>query len=499
MDSRLSHRGRFALFGAMFGLLFPVVAWLFELWRMDGSLSIASLIQIHWANPLVFIIDTAPVFLGVVASFAGAREDRNQEYTEELEDRVRRRTHRLSELLEEAQAADRAKSEFLANTSHELRTPMNGILGFAELLETTDLDDEQCAHVAMLRKSGEILLELIEDLLQLARIEHGELVLKEEPIEVKRLATELIGLLGPRAEASGLSIDVELDAALPDRVLADPKRLRQILMNLLGNAIKFTDQGGVTLRIQRVECDSGGMPAVAIEVEDTGVGIAPGELAHVFERFSRGSLSENSPRGGTGLGLTITKKIVECMDGCIEIESEQGKGSLLRVLLPMHELSEPERVDDDPRAGLSTEEVRAPSKRGIPIAGLSGRTLLVVEDNPVNQCLARALFEKSGATVQVATDGREALAACERSDFDLILMDVQMPVMDGLEATRRLRALGVRTPILAMTASALEGSREDCIAAGMDAFLSKPIQIDVLRRLLPSILSASVSASEAAG
>jgi signal transduction histidine kinase len=368
---------------------------------------------------------------------------------------------------EDAEAGAIAKSQFLATMSHEIRTPMNGVLGSLELLRRSPLSDEQRRLVRTAGASGETLMAILNDVLDHSKIEAGKLTLKSEPMSLHNLAASVIGLFRPNADAKGLALRLRVDLDVPDWVYGDSQRLKQVLLNLVSNAIKFTQYGSVHLYVRTAET-RGEAPCVLFEVHDTGVGIAAQEIKRLFMPFMQLEQEGSSGRRGTGLGLAISQRIVEAMGGLIEVESELGRGSIFRfaVQLPLH---------DAPPPSLAVETSSGELDALVPRSG----TALVVEDDPVNRLIARAQLESLGMNVIEAADGLEALAKAQVHTVDVVFMDCQMPNLDGYAAARRWRErearLGLhRTPIIALTANAFEEDIQRTRDAGMDAHLSKP-------------------------
>ncbi|MGR4865810.1 ATP-binding protein [Caulobacter sp. LARHSG274] len=365
--------------------------------------------------------------------------------------------------LERAQAqaleASRAKSAFLAMMSHELRTPMNGVMGMAHALGSTALDPRQTGYLDTIVQSGDGLMAILNDILDLSKIEAGKLELDVAGFDLGELGRQLHQLWEETARAKGLDLALEIAPGLPAWVIGDAARVRQVMLNLVANALKFTEQGGVRLTIGP---DSAG--GVAIAVSDTGVGISPDQQARLFQPFSQGDVSITRRFGGTGLGLSICRYLVEMMDGEISVVSQPGVGSTFRATLPL-------AAAPAPVSGLTLVPP--------PAEGLEGRRILVVDDNRTNQIVARAILEAAGAIVDVADDGRHALERLSGETFDLVLMDVHMPRMDGVEALARIRAgEGGRRdiPVIALTADGMSGEAERLVARGFDAVQPKPIR-----------------------
>jgi PAS domain S-box-containing protein len=369
---------------------------------------------------------------------------------------------------EQAEQASRLKSEFLANMSHEIRTPMNGIMGMLDLVLEEPLTGAQRAKVARARESAQALLEIINDILDLSKIEAGRLDLEPSWIDPAALLFDVETLLRPLAADKNLTIETSTTGALPPRVLADGGRLRQVLINLIGNAVKFTDTGSVSLE---AAVRGRGTHTVDLQftIRDTGIGIPADQIPLVFEKFTQLNGAANRRTGGTGLGLSICARLVELMGGQIGVISEPGRGSTFWVDLTFPSSEQPMDVPSP-----VSRPVTAP-------AGPAPRHVLLVEDNAINQQYASAVLRSSGCTVTVVSDGRQAVDQVATLAPDLILMDCQMPVMDGYEATRRIRAAGHTMPILALTANAMASDRQRCVEAGMDDVLVKPIQPEALR------------------
>lgn len=373
-----------------------------------------------------------------------------------LADRVRRLSHDK----EVAEQASEAKSAFLANMSHEIRTPLNGVLGMVDTLAQTPVDERQREYLRHIKQSGKTLLNLLDNVLEFSRIEAGKVQLNPVSFSPKRLTEELCELLGPVAERKGLTLSVAVAPSVPEYVIGDVGQVRQVLLNLVGNAIKFTEQGEVKVQVGCEEQPDGSVQ-LGFSVTDTGIGIEQDALSQIFSRFHQADGSIRRRYGGSGLGLAIARELVELMSGDIVVESRKGAGSRFLV-----ELTFP--VGDAP---VSAAEA---------VITLPPLSILVVEDEPVNRLVVRELLGARGHRVEAVDGGRAALECLEHKRFDLLLMDVSMPDMDGLEATRRLRAAGCRMPVVGLTAHVLPEQSRACLEAGMDAVVHKPLEMDKL-------------------
>ena len=417
-------------------------------------------------------------------------QDRTLELTEALRQaelanaRLRDSQRILKAARDAAEEASREKSHFLANMSHEIRTPMNGILGMTELALEATTDSERHEYLETVRHSTESLLRIVNDILDFSKIEAGKLMVESVAFDLHELVADTVRLLAVPARKKNLNLYHVIPDDVPERVRGDSTRLRQILLNLVGNAVKFSDQGEVVVQLQLSSMDDQDRALVGFTVSDTGVGIPAHKIGTVFEAFSQADAATTRRFGGSGLGLTITQRLVALLGGDITVDSEVGRGSTFRFWIPLAAVADSVDV-----AGTAVESSNnEPSEQA-----LSPLQVLLVEDHPVNQILATRILEKWGHRVTLATNGREAVDRIASGDrFDMVLMDMQMPVMDGLQATAEVRQIEAdngwpRQPIVAMTANAMQGDRERCLEAGMDDYLSKPVRqadlADMLKRL----------------
>ncbi|MBU6121971.1 response regulator [Hymenobacter siberiensis] len=377
----------------------------------------------------------------------------------------------LREAKQQAEYSAKTKELFLANMSHEIRTPMNAILGMSQLLAKTPLATRQSNYLHAITTSAENLLVIINDILDLTKLDAGQMTIEQVGFNVTRLCAQVEKTLLYKAEEKGLALNTVIDSLVPDVVLGDPYRITQILLNLAGNAVKFTSKGAVTIECEVAGVESGAV-WLAFTVRDTGIGIDPSYLKYIFQEFSQEDVSITRKFGGTGLGLSICRSLARLMGSEIVIESEKNQGTTIHFALAL-----PIGTVDDlpPRRSATSPNAQE----------LRGKHILLVEDNEYNRLMAKTLLLNAHIKVTEAENGEFAIACVREQRFDLILMDVQMPVMDGFEATRYLREqMGQTTPIIALTASATSGEKEKCLAAGMDDYLTKPFYEDELLQLV---------------
>jgi len=431
-----------------------------------------------WYSHPAFRFTIVILLAALVFYFLRRSQIQHEREKARLETAVEIRTRQLREEKERSERANRLKDEFLANVSHEIRTPMNGIIGMTQLALTTQLDDEQRDYLETVKISADSLLSLLNDILDLSKIEAGHMALQIEPFSPREVVEQAIKTLASKAAEKRLELSLDISPDVPPTLAGDGPRIRQILLNLIGNAIKFTETGSVRVRVSSRSLTPGS-DELSVEVADTGIGIAPDQHQAIFEAFRQADGSVTRKYGGTGLGLAISSRLAKMMGGGIQLRSAPGQGSTFVFTARLGRADTP-----DSPAPLAHSS--------LPAAGPSRLRILLAEDNAVNRRLVELLMRRHGHDVVSVPDGRLAVQRAENEKFDLILMDVQMPEMDGLEATRQIRslerALGAHVPIFALTANAMKGDKDICLQAGMDGYIPKPFEAD---KLLSAVESAT--------
>lgn len=387
----------------------------------------------------------------------------------------KRAQEELRKAREVAEAANRSKSEFLANMSHEIRTPLAGILGYAEMIAVyCSTGEERKSYLNKIRRCADTLTDLINDILDLSKVEAGALKIERLSFNTVAEIEGVVSLFQNAASDKGITFGVHYQRPLPDQIVSDPTRLRQILSNLLGNAIKFTESGGVTLHVY---CDPGEPGRISFAVKDTGVGLSEAQQARLFQPFSQADSSTTRKFGGTGLGLALSRRLAQALQGELKlVETAPGQGSTFRLTIPLRLAADPAGLSEPPvydRSSLADDE-RASLPR------LDGLHVLIAEDNPDNQEMLKRFLEEQGAKVEIAANGVRALERALVTPFSLILMDVQMPQLDGNQVVRKLRQKGLMVPVIALTAHAMNDERAKSLEAGCNAFLTKPVNVQKL-------------------
>ncbi len=476
----LIYRSQFTLAGAHWPIGFTGNSKLFSvnLWESSlvlfGGLIATLLVAAYWYRLLKLQASDQDTKAQLRRENA-AKEKLNQELEESIE-QARVARHEALAAQQAAERANRAKSDFLANMSHEIRTPMNGVLGVAQLLANMPLTPEQQGLIDLIKKSGDNLVDLINSLMDFSKIEAGKMVLESTPYNPIQMVEEVTDTMRLLAQQNGVSMHTHIDITVPNMVVGDPRSMRQILTNLLGNAVKFTPSGHIDIRV-KARSEENNQIRLQFEIEDTGIGIPADKLSYIFLQFSQAEESTARHYGGTGLGLTISERLVTMQHGHMDVESTLGQGSIFsfNVLLG--------------RASAEILPLPVAEDRGEPMMVFEGKRALVVEDNPINMLVTTKLLDMLGIPTDMAENGRLALERFEKGTYDIIFMDCHMPGMDGYETTRRIRESEhqrnlKRTPIIALTADVGNSDRERCIAAGMDDYLAKPVRSEHIGQML---------------
>lgn len=458
------------MYGILVGLIFPVIGTIIECSIRFGFFEISHFLDCQRNNPLLWIIDTAPFFLGLLAAFGGRQMDKVREKNIDLNDKYLQ----MNVLRMLADSANKAKGEFLATMSHEIRTPLSAIIGYNNLLKETPLQEDQKHLVDTIGIATDNLFVIINDILETSRLEAGMVKLEYNSFSLLSLVQNVVRICNERAVSKGLKILLSYDNSVPALLKSDPTRLTQILINLMGNAIKFTESGFVELKVEKI-AETASESEIRFTVKDTGIGIKKENLDRIFERFSQEEVSTSRLYGGTGLGLHIVRSLLDLFKGKMQVKSEPGKGAEFSFVLSM--------------AFSVGESTILPSAVVEPVAEmpLEGMKILLAEDNEFNMFLAETYLKRNGAVISKSENGKEALRLAQAEKFDVILMDIQMPVMDGKEATRALRSSGIKIPVIACSAHALASEKAECLAIGMSEYLTKPFEEKELIGILSEI------------
>ncbi len=457
----------------------------------------------------IFNVNASPIVggdgkaRGVLATFDDVTsiQEMNIQLRQALDD-LAVSQRRLQVAKEEAEAAARSKGEFLANMSHEIRTPMTAILGYADLMLDADADSaDQRNYVHTIKRNGDHLLAIINDILDISKIEAGKMTVEQIETSPLLLLQDVASMMRVRTDAKQIEMRLDFDGPIPETIHSDPTRLRQILINLVGNAIKFTEQGSVSIVTRLIDPPDAEVPRMRFDVVDTGIGISEENLGKLFKAFSQTDSSTTRKFGGTGLGLTISRRFAQMLGGDITVSSEPGKGSCFSVTVQIGSLRGVKMIENPAHFNAMAEEAKKTSQAD-EAPNLRGARLLLAEDGPDNQRLIAFILKKAGATVEIAENGVVACGktlAAEKSDqpFDLVLMDMQMPELDGYGATAQLRKAGFTRPIIALTAHAMSSDRDKCMAAGCDDYAVKPLNRAKFLQTLANHLGRSASRTAA--
>ncbi len=454
--------------GFIFGFCFPIIAILIDLFRLDLSWTWDKIALVQSQNPIHYIINTAPLFLGLFALIAGSRQDKIKEINNNLENEIERKIISLKQSTQELEKSLRFKEIFLANMSHEIRTPMNGILGMLSLIQEDDsLSPSQKDYINTIQESSLGLMNILNDVLDLSKLEVGMMELKPSVVNIHEVIQQVGKIFRAIAKQKGIVIHYNINPAIPVWLKVDKNRLSQVISNLIGNAIKFTEEGSITIALEHLgEPEKKEQHLFKISVTDTGIGLSEKDQSLIFREFLQ---LEYHASKGTGLGLAICEQLVSLMGGKIGVNSKEGEGATFWFTF-------------EAALGTANErEIERPAAKNRPKFNLN---ILLVEDNKVNQKVANLMLEKMGCRVVIAENGLEALEAYLPDTFDLILMDVQMPKMDGVTATKALKKQHQNLPpIIGLSANAMQGDAQKYIEQGMDDYIAKPILLDNLTAL----------------
>lgn len=471
---------KFALLGFCFGVLFPIVGMVTLSYHEFGELTWSNFWKAQTANPLLWIIDTAPLFLGLLAGYGGLQLDHIEQKNLELEERY----DQMNELRRMADEGAKARSIFLTNVSHELRTPMNAIVGLSYLALKGELDDKQRDCITKIQENSESLMGVIDEVLDYSKIDAGEMRLSSIDFELDEMMEDIVESVKVKLKfKKNVQLDYEYDKRIPNILNGDPIRLYQLLTNLIDNAVKFTAEGIISIKT-KLEVDEKEGVTLRFVVSDTGIGLSQEQIEGLFSPFSKGDNTMTRKYGGAGLGLTISKRLIDMMGGAIEIESKPGEGSTFSIILDFGKEIEGFRNIRASKIKRSNNQ----KSRNLEYyrAALGGLKVLIVDDNDINLELAEEVLRDVGIITSVARDGKEAVDEVKDNDYDGVLMDIQMPVMDGITATRKIREIQwlKELPIIALTAHSGAEEREKSMMAGMNDHLSKPIDPDLLYQSL---------------
>jgi len=479
-------RLRFLILSVLLGSFFPMLGTGIAIMVNNQDFTFLNFYQIQLNSPLLWIIDVTPVWLGLFGWVIGLKKDQIDAYTKSLEfqnvenikelqtlnrqyvQEINERKHiqlDLQKARDSATNSNAAKSDFLANMSHEIRTPMNGIIGASKLLMDLELSKDAFEYAALINHSAVSLLTILNDILDYSKIDAGKLTIEQISIDLKRIVTDVSGLLSQTAKEKQLKLSVDFQDSKNKYFIGDPHRIRQILINLLGNAIKFTASGYVQIRVrfQAIEKDC---VNVIFEIDDSGIGIPEEQLHSLFEKFTQADNSVSRKYGGTGLGLSISNQLAKIMGGSLIPIAKDSPGALFRLSLPLK---------------TTQKKFLNESTNKINIQRSYNKKVLLVEDNIINQKIAVKVLQKMDLAIETASNGLEAIEKAQSAQYDLILMDIQMPIMDGLTATKKIRQLDTSSkqpPIIALTANVMDSDKLKCKEAGMCGYIPKPFKIE---------------------